>query len=172
MNKEEVVRVLIREQAKLLAYLYAIVRESSLAEDLFQEVVVLAMQKHEEITDVSHLLLWSRRVGRLEGLKLLRDRRRAGVGLDEDVLDLLEASWLRADSIDLSRETELLKGCMEKLSPKAREILRLKYVQATDGAHIARILQTKVHSVYVSLTRIHKILAECLAKRRLGVEHA
>jgi RNA polymerase sigma-70 factor, ECF subfamily len=172
MDKEAVVRVLIREQSKLLAYLYSIVRESSLAEDLFQEVVVLAMQKHAEIADTAHLLLWARKAARFEGLKLLRDRRRAQVPLEGDVLDLLDAAWLQADATDLAQETDRLKGCMEQLSPKAREILQLKYFQSADGARIAGLLQTKVHSVYVTLSRIHKTLAECVGRQRLGGEHA
>jgi len=172
MNKEDVVRGLIREQTKLVAYLYSIVREGSLAEDLFQEVVVLAMQKHDEISEISHLLLWARRAARFEALKLLRDRRRSEVALDADVLDLLDASWLQSDATDVARETDHLKGCMEKLSPKAREILQLKYFQSADGARIAGLLRTKVHSVYVTLSRIHRTLAECVARQRLGGEHA
>ncbi len=172
MNREDVVRVLIREQARLVAYLYSIVREGSLAEDLFQEVVVLGMQKHQEIADVDHLLPWARRAARFEALKLLRDRRRLQVALDADVLDLLDATWLDADTTDLAKETDHLKGCMEQLSPKAREILQLKYFQSADGARIAGVLRTKVHSVYVTLSRIHKTLAECVARRKLGGQHA
>ena len=51
MNKEDVVRGLMREHLQLLGVLHAIVRDSALAEDLFQELVILAMQKHEQIDE-------------------------------------------------------------------------------------------------------------------------
>jgi RNA polymerase sigma-70 factor (ECF subfamily) len=122
--------------------------------------------------DAPHLLLWARKAARFEALKLLRDRRRSKVALDADVLDLLDATWAGTDATDAAKETDHLKCCMEQLSPKAREILNLKYFQSADGARIAGILRTKVHSVYVTLTRIHKTLAECVERRRLGGQHA
>jgi RNA polymerase sigma-70 factor (ECF subfamily) len=172
MNREDVVRGLIRDQIQLLGYLYAIVRETSLAEDLFQELVVLAMQKHEQIDDAAHLRVWARRAARLEGLKAIRKRGRTRTGLDEGVLDLLEPVWEESDPLDLSQDTEHLRSCMERLGPKAQEILKLKYVQSKDGAAIAHILKVKVHSVYVTLSRIHKTLGDCLEKKRLEVQHA
>jgi len=71
MDKEAVVRGLIREQSK-----------------------------------PAHLLLWARKEARFEALKLLRERRRAQVPLEGDVLDLLDAAWLQADGTDLGQETD------------------------------------------------------------------
>ena len=172
MNKEDVVRGLMREHLQLLGVLHAIVRDSALAEDLFQELVILAMQKHEQIDDAAHLLNWARRAARLEGLKALRERGRTRTALPEGILDLLEPVWQKSESTDHVQELEQLRNCMDQLSPKAQEILKLKYFESTDGERIAQVLHVKVHSVYVSLSRIHKTLADCLAKKRPGVQHA
>ena len=57
MDSNAVIRGLIRERAKLLAYVWAIVRNHHMAEDIFQDVTVLAMERAGEIKDEGHLLL-------------------------------------------------------------------------------------------------------------------
>jgi len=172
MNKEDIVLVLMRDKARLSGYLYAIVRESALAEDLFQEIVIVAMKKHEQILDPDHLKLWARRAARFEALKALRERRRDPAALDDALLDLLEPVWEEAEPTGVALQTDRLRHCMDRLSPKAREMLELKYYRSLDGAAIAGALKVKLHSVYVSLSRIHRALSDCLAKGRPEATHA
>jgi RNA polymerase sigma-70 factor, ECF subfamily len=93
MDANNLVRALIRDRAGLLGYIWAIVRDTHLADDVFQDVTVLAMERAAEIKDESHLLLWARRAARFKSLEALRKRTRQTIPLDEDVLELLEAEW-------------------------------------------------------------------------------
>ena len=43
MKPDALVRVLIRDRAKLLGYIWAILRDHHLADDVFQDVTVLAI---------------------------------------------------------------------------------------------------------------------------------
>ena len=45
LSETIIVRVLLAERAKLLAYIWVIVRDAHLVEDVFQEVAALAVQK-------------------------------------------------------------------------------------------------------------------------------
>src|SRR5687767_1087752 len=108
MDSDGVVRTLIRERAKLLGYAWAIVRDHHLADDVFQDVTVLAIQRASEIRDADHLLRWLRRAARFKALEALRaaarNPARRIVPLDDDVLEMLEADWADADSLATNEE--------------------------------------------------------------------
>jgi DNA-directed RNA polymerase specialized sigma24 family protein len=90
MEPNDAVRALIRDRAKLLGYIWAIVRDHHLADDLFQDVTVLAIERARDIQDEAHLLLWSRKTARYKALEVMRSKAFRMMSLDADVLELLE----------------------------------------------------------------------------------
>ena len=167
MDSEDVVRALIRERAELLGYAWAIVRDHHLADDVFQEVAVLAMRRAAEIRDVGHLMRWSRKAARFKALEALRDpARRRAVPLDEDVLGMLEADWPDADSRHAGDEVDHLRTCLGWLAKRARQVVHLRYVEGKSGGEVAALLNVEVRSVYVMLSRVHGALRECMERRR------
>jgi len=169
MDSNQVVRALIRDRAKLLGYAWAILRDHHAADDVFQEVTVLAMERPGEIADEAHLARWARKAARLKCLEVLRRRSKRSLPLDGDVLDLLEAEW--EDPASGEERVDHLRECVDKLSPRAREVLGMRYSLGLSGARVAELLQIKVESVYVALARIHKALGDCIS-RRAGPEVA
>ena len=170
MEPNSVVRALIRDRAKLLGYTWAIVHDPHLADDIFQDVTVLAIERAAEIKDEGHLLLWSRKAAHFKALEALRAKEYRMMSLDEDVLDLLEASWQGLDSVATADEANHLRRCIEQLTPKAKEIVHLRFTEGLSGIQVAEIVKLKVASVYVSLARIYRTLADCIRQRRLDVE--
>jgi DNA-directed RNA polymerase specialized sigma24 family protein len=94
-----VVRGLIRDRAKLLGCIWAIVRDYHLADDVFQEVMVLAIERSHDISGDDHLLLWARKVARLKSCELLRKNTLRTRTLADDVLETLEVEWKWADAL-------------------------------------------------------------------------
>ena len=72
IDQPTAVKGLMKDRARLIAYIYAIVRDWHLAEDLFQDVSALAIEKHDRIVDSDHLLLWARKAARNKSLEALR----------------------------------------------------------------------------------------------------
>jgi RNA polymerase sigma-70 factor (ECF subfamily) len=173
MDPNCIVRALIRDRARLLGYIWAIVRDPHLADDVFQDVTVLAIERAAEINDHTHLTRWARKAARFKALEALRERLPRAVPLDEDVMDLLEAEWAGGDPLAAAEEVDRLRACIDRLSPHARTILGLRYTQGLSGARVAEALNLKVQSVYVALARIHRALGDCLRHRRPagGVAH-
>jgi RNA polymerase sigma-70 factor (ECF subfamily) len=171
LDHDTIVRALLRDRARLHAYVWAIVRDEHVAEDVFQDVSVLAIAKREEIADEAHLAAWLRKAARFESLKALRNRKSRPVAVDEQVLDLLEAQWGELDLISTHQMTHALRRCLGTLTPSARQILQLRYVQGLSGQQVAAQLHQKTHSIYVAIGRIHQRLAECM-RRRMGEDLA
>jgi RNA polymerase sigma-70 factor (ECF subfamily) len=153
----------------LLGYVWAIGRDAHLAEDVFQDVIVLAMERAADIADEQHLMLWARRAARLKTLEALRQRARRMVTLDQDVLELLEAEW-DGERPDSGLEVDHLRACMQKLTAHARTIIGMRYVAGVSGARVAEVMNVQVQSVYVALARIHRTLRDCVQARLLQRE--
>jgi RNA polymerase sigma-70 factor, ECF subfamily len=163
--------LLLRERVKLLAYITAIVRDDHLAEDVFQEVAVLAVRKRDEIRDDRHFLAWMRLTARHRALKVLRQRQHFLL-LDEDLLDKLDEQWAERDASSASDLVDALAHCLEGLSPHARNLVRLRYADGISGMRLAEVVDRSLNTVYVTLSRIHRSLGDCIRQRlREGVSH-
>jgi RNA polymerase sigma-70 factor (ECF subfamily) len=164
-----IMKTLLAERAKVLAYIFSMVRQRDLAEDIFQDVCVLALQKREEIRDSDHLLAWMRVTARLQAFNALRKYRRERLPLSDAVLDLLDAHWRTYDDVSNSGMLEALQSCLQTLTDKARQLLQDRYAEGLAMDEIARRLNRPVASVYVTLSRAHQALSDCVF-RRLAAE--
>ena len=165
-------RVLVSERAQVLAFLRCMVRNPDVAEDLFQNVCVLALEKREAIQDEHHLRKWMRTTGRLEAMNFVRRRGNLQKSLDSGLLELLESSWDELDADDSALRAAALRDCMDQLPPPARELVRKRYFEGIRYPQIAASLGRSVESLYVTFRRIHVALADCVSKRLAnGVDH-
>ncbi len=164
MDCSLIVNWLVRDRARLLGFIWTIVRDYTLCEDIFQEVVTLAMQKAESIENEQHLDGWARKTAKFKSLEALRNRTYQSACLDQDVIASLEEQWPN-DAIERD-EIEYLQACLEELTPRARHIVRLRYMEGLTGNQVADKLKVKVHSIYVALTRSYKTLESCIRRKK------
>ena len=95
LDHDTCVRLLIRERVKLIGYIRAIVGHTDTAEDVFQQLSVLVLNKHDEIESTDHFMGWMRRAARLESLNTVRKIKRAPLSLDPGVAEMLVQSHER-----------------------------------------------------------------------------
>lgn len=165
LEQADIMRILLRERDKLFAYIWSIVRDTDLADDVFQDVSMLVIERREEINSESHLLGWVRKAARLKALEALRARKRHPTALSIEALAVLEDHWAAYDSTKTSVMVDALRRCIEKLSPYAKQIVRLRYVEGMPGQNVAETMNRKVDTVYKALTRIHSALRTCVNRQ-------
>ena len=85
------------------------------------------------------------------------------------MLELLTAETQRRSGEDLADRSEALTRCLDELTDKARQIVRLRYVEGMRAIDIARQLNRQANAIYVALSRAYRALAECI-ERRLAEE--
>ncbi|MEX0867219.1 MAG: sigma-70 family RNA polymerase sigma factor [Pirellulales bacterium] len=168
LSEEFVVRELLRNQSKLVAFAWTLLRDPHQADDLFQDVCLEAICKRAEIHDETHLLPWAMQAVRFRAIDLLRANRRHHRILSEQVVDRLQASWQAVPTVDKQR-TEALRDCVSGLSGYAKQLVKLRYVDGLAGKDVAKRLNRKVETVYKALSRVHKTLEECV-RRQLDKE--
>jgi RNA polymerase sigma-70 factor, ECF subfamily len=165
VHDQALLQVLLRERSKLMAYIWSFVRDAEVAEDIFQEVSLLAFQKRDSIAGPESVLPWLRAVARHRAMKAFTARSKRPLPLDESLLDDLDSAWAERDAASSSSLREALRHCMEQLTDKARRIVSLRYGEGLSGQQVATALCVQVRSVYQAMTRIHVALASCIRQQ-------
>lgn len=156
------VRLLVAEHDKLVAYTWQLVRDDHLVEEVLQEMALVAVEKKEQIVDAAHFLAWSRTTCRNLALSLIRKRGRRPVMLSNAVLDMLESHWQQRDASSSADLLAALRKCVARLGPRARQIVEMRYAEGLRSGEIAKRLGIKVPTMYVTLMRIHRTLSDCM----------
>ncbi|MFI4861233.1 MAG: sigma-70 family RNA polymerase sigma factor [Phycisphaerales bacterium JB063] len=167
ISHEELVQTLIEERIKLQAFIRSIVPDYHMAEDVFQEVSVLALRSAADINDREHLLAWVRRSARHRAINAAKKANRRTLSLDEDLGAMLEESWQRLDDRPVSDTSEALEKCLGLLPPFGRRLIHLRYTEGLTGDQLAKQVGRSTSSTYVTLSRVHSSLAKCI-RERLG----
>jgi RNA polymerase sigma-70 factor len=160
LERDSVVQVLLRERLRIAAVAAAVVRDVHAADDVFQQVVLAALEDTEQFRDPGHVLAWAVRVARHRAVDLARRRRT--LFLSNEILDLLESQWNDPAPSAWPDRLEALHRCIGKLEGRNRELLQMKYGEGLTAAVIAGRLRRTVDAVYQRLSRIHRCLRECV----------
>ena len=160
LEPDTIVQVLLRERLRVTALAAVVVRDVHAADDIFQQVVLAALEAGPHFRDADHVLAWSFRVARHRALDLARGRRLRS--LPDEVLDLLESRWADPALAVNTDRGEALHRCLGRLGPPARELLQLKYADGLSASAIADRQQRTAAAVYQKLCRIHRALRDCV----------
>ncbi len=160
LEPDTVVQVLLRERLRVTATAAAVVRDVHAADDIFQAVVLSALEHCDHFHEPEHVLAWSLRAARHRAVDIAR-RRQLRI-LPDNVLDLLEAKWDDPAGEQWTDRAEALHRCMEKLTGSAKNLLALRYADGLAATAIAGKLRRSADAIYQNLCRVHRALRNCV----------
>lgn len=166
LESDQIVQFLLRERLRVTAAAAAIVRDVHSSDDVFQQVVIQALEKKREFTNRDHLLSWAIRAARHRAIDLARRKRLQS--LPDTVLDLLEANWVDPNGVGEPERIRALHECIEKLSAPIQRILQLRYTEGLSAVAIADRLKRTSDAVYQTLSRTHRLLRGCIEQKLNG----
>lgn len=158
------VETLNQHRIDLTGYAWVVVGDPQLADDVFQDVSLVAIEKVSEIQNEQHVLPWLRNAIRLRGLEVRRNRGRRASLLSPELLELIEAASAEASDRE-SDQMESLRHCVESLPAKSRDLLSLRYAHDLKPGEIALQTGKSDVAVYKMFSRIHILLRDCVARR-------
>jgi RNA polymerase sigma-70 factor (ECF subfamily) len=162
IEADELVQVLLRERLRVTAIASAIVRDVHAADDIFQQVVLAALEDRDRFREPGHVLSWALRAARHRAIDLARRRR--VLSLPDEVLDLLETEWSDPSGPGWSDQMEALHRCVSRLTEPARRLLQLRYAEGLSASIMAGKLRRTPDAIYQSLSRIHRALRDCVGR--------
>lgn len=148
----------------LMAYLYAIVRDRHLAEDLLQETFLSLYRQRSQSRDVHNLHAWLRTVARNHAFRALRRSNSSRLTPWEQADDSLFRSADESNA-DAAALLEHLRQCRAALPEQQRRIIELFYDQHRSGEQIAGQLGLADKTVWQTLWLARRNLRECLRRR-------
>ncbi|QNN21925.1 sigma-70 family RNA polymerase sigma factor [Planctomycetales bacterium ZRK34] len=164
-DRNRILKTIMADRMRLFSYIWVIVRDEHIAEDVLQDVWILATEKIDDTTDIESLRVWIRRAARNKALQAVQQRTRDQLVFSPQTLDNLDAAWGMQDSTRVDETITALRMCLEKLSPYARRVVELRYVEGLTGTRLAEALNRNLTAAYVAVSRINKTLAECVRNR-------
>ena len=112
----------------------------------------------------TNFFAWAAQVARFEILKCRRRYARSRLRFtDEFMTAVADEVEERSDLLEARRHA--LAHCLDKLRPKDRELIELRYRSEDDAKDLADRLGRPANSVYQSIGRIRKTLLKCIERR-------
>ena len=160
-----ILKTVMRDRPRLHGYAWVVVGDPDAADDVLQEVSLLAMQKADQINDEAHLQGWLRETIRRQGMALRRKRFSQAAQLSTEVLAILAEVTDDVINEEHAARKHALRHCIELLGDKSRQTLAMRYGQGMKPAEIAEQTGRPTRSVYQMITRAHTSLRDCITKQ-------
>ena len=159
---QEFVNLLTKHQGQLFGYIYALVRNLSDAEDLFQQTSLTLWSKFDRFESGSNFVAWGCTTAQMLVLNFLKRKHRSPIQFTPEFQSELAAIQAEIDSDLVADRRDALSDCVKKLRDPDRDIVEACYGEGKQVAQFARELGRRQQSVHNSLRRIRKILLDCI----------
>lgn len=150
-------------------FIRSMVSDFHLAEDILQEVFVVALQKRDQFVAGTNFCAWVREIARRVSFAKIRKSGRGDLLLSTEVLDAMEET-LDVDPERWELERRALGACVEGLPEESRRILALRYIEGAPITEIASAVRRSTDGVKGLLKRLRERLADCVSGRLKGSE--
>jgi len=147
-------------QRRIFSFIRTLVHGWADAEEVLQEANMTIWQKRNEFDLDTNFIHWANQVAYFEVLKL-RARNQKGPMLSTESLRHIATTMLDLDE-SLQHQSEILEGCLEKLSENDKKLIRRRYCDDIPAQSLAEVLGRSARSVHRSLLRIRNQLRRCI----------
>jgi RNA polymerase sigma-70 factor (ECF subfamily) len=174
-DREAAAELLLRHQAALRAYLSRHLQSVHDAHDILQDTFFDALSHLREFDSARPFAPWIQAICRNRMLNFHRAGRARGGEWLAEVEQAIEERRAAAGQAPgggrpgpagAGPETlRALRGCLDELQEKSREMIRLRYEAGSSVEDLAGRFGQTVGSVTKTLSRLRAALRECLARR-------
>jgi RNA polymerase sigma-70 factor (ECF subfamily) len=140
------------------------VRDRHRAEDIFQEVAMILWRKFPDYNPEFAFGAWARGIALRKIMQTFEKDRKAPVILSPQAMEAIARFYDRENYAHDERE-QALQICIDKLSPKARRLIDLRYRKGLKLREMAQVLERKLDAVHKTLSRIRIRLRECIERQ-------
>ncbi len=162
-QQEDFLRLFVRHEAELRAFIGAVVRDAHAREDVFQETVVILWREFPRYDPGRPFGAWARGIAAKKLLEQRNNQRRSPLLCSPEAIRALADAAERATS-DKRATLEALEHCVARLPDRSRRLLAMRYGQSQPPETIARHLGMTIAAVYQALWRLRGALRQCMRR--------
>jgi RNA polymerase sigma-70 factor (ECF subfamily) len=166
-------KLLLENQSRIHAYILSLVPNYADAEDILQTVSELMWSRFDQFEPGTNFLGWALRYAHFEVLAFRKKKAKLKeVVFDTPVFEqMLPVITDELSSMDYRKGA--LEDCLDKLSVRHREIIKMRYSQDLSPKEIGRQFGLTIHGIYKLLSRVQGKLLECIERvgRKESLSH-
>src|SRR3712207_6409366 len=136
-QREEFLRLFLRYEADVKAFIGSLVLDRNLRDDVFQEVALALWRQIDSYDRQRSFGAWARGIAARKILQLRDQDARFPVAFAPETLRAILDAYDRTEEA-ASRKADALRECLEQLPDKARHLLGLRYERGLPAEAIAR----------------------------------
>jgi RNA polymerase sigma-70 factor (ECF subfamily) len=163
-SRKRLMVLMTRHQRQIFSYIYVLVPNRSDAEDLLQETSLVICEKFHEFREGTDFVAWACQIAYWRVRYSRQKFARSKVFFEQEIVDVV-AETAQSMSQELDDRHEALGRCLEKLHPRDRDLLLARYERGGGVEEAARRTGRTVATAYKALTRLRKLLLDCVSTR-------
>ncbi len=164
----EFIQLFTKTQRPVFLYILSLVPRPVDAEEILQEANLIVWTKSHQFQPGTNFRAWACQIAYYEVLKYRERKQRDKLHFNPELLEMIAAESVQQAEL-LDRRRQALAECLQKLKDADRALIQTRYSPDGEGPGIADQLGRPINSIYQSLSRIRKVLLECI-NRRLAAE--
>jgi RNA polymerase sigma-70 factor, ECF subfamily len=167
LTLDQFVVLIARHERRVRSFITTLAAcRSDVVDDVLQTTYLVAWQKLTSFTYVEaapdeELVRWMCTIARFEVMTYLRRYGESRLPFEARVMEEI-ADVFEVHSDALESRHLALKECLDKLSFRQREMLKLRYWREMSVKELAAQRGQEANAVYTALSRIRKILEQCI----------
>ena len=139
----------------LYSYGMKINRDSCVVKDVIQEVFISLYEKRNSLDDLMNVRAYLCRAVRYKLLDQLKKAPHLSIEeISEEEFLLAVKQVQSSDNIEIAKKSSFVQKMLDKLSPRQREIIYLRYFRDMDIEEIVTTIGINKQSIYLSLIHI------------------
>jgi RNA polymerase sigma-70 factor (ECF subfamily) len=161
-SQKRLMALMTRHQRQIFAYIYTLVPRRHDAEDLLQETSVVICEKFSDFRVGTDFVAWACQIAYWRIRYSRQKFARSKVVFDQTVLDAV-AQTAGTLVAELDERHEALGHCLQKLPLRDRDMVLTRYEPGGGVEEAARRSGRSLEAAYKALTRIRKLLFDCVS---------
>ena len=159
--KDQLLSDVLHYKDRIWSYIFSIVRDYHLSEDVLQEVCLFLVNSAEKYDSSKSFLPWALGIARNKSYEAIRKNQKQGTLLEDKILKKLQETITNVNREENVR-LEALQKCLTQISEENRNLMTMKYVQRFSAEKISKIINRSRTATFSLLQRIRTSLAGCI----------
>lgn len=160
----EFVAEITKCQRRLYGFIRTLVYDAAAIEEVLQETNLALWEQAGRFQPGTDFMAWACRVAWFKVLEHRRARRRQRLAFSMELMETI-ADEAIIDLEQLERRERALAACVEELSDRHRQVLKMHYFAKMPFDKIGAEIDRKANAVAQLMFRIRKALRECIERR-------
>jgi len=157
-------RLLVTNQRRIHGFILSLVHDRAAAADILQDVSVLLWEKFDRFEPGTDFGSWGMSVAQRTIFNWRRRQKKVPLPLEDELLAILADEAIKV-SCEYDDRRGALGQCLKDLSEENRNLLVARYEMDRPVSSIAERLGRSRVAVYKRLTRIRRLLLDCINGR-------